>query len=80
MSVSSKQDFLNVNVFLQNNDLVVEMQDKLNKMQFLVDEYKKEVSKLRTKLCDEQYVNIELIDMVKALGGRFRPGLDIRNW
>lgn len=69
-----------LNVFMQNSDYVKQLEQERDEAIQRAAELKVKYQAISRKCTDEQYVNIELIDICKANGYRFRPGLDMRNW
>ena len=69
-----------LNVFMQNSDYVKQLELERDEAIERATEYKLKYQAMSRKCNDEQYVNLELIDICKANGFKFRPGVDIRSW
>lgn len=71
---------LNIHVFLTVEQRVQELERQTAEAVANAAEYKKKMQRYEMIACDEQRVNIELIDALKANGIRYRPSADMRTW
>ena len=71
---------LNIHVFLTVEQRVQELERQTAEAVANAAEYKKKMQRYEMIATDEQRVNIELIDALKANGIRYRPSADMRTW
>lgn len=71
---------ITLNVYLQNNDYVKQMELDLVNARIEAADWQLKYKQLSYKMADIQHQNLELIDICKVSGYRFRPALDITTW
>lgn len=71
---------LEVNVYLQNNDQMRMLEALLEDSRQQKVFWRERCKRLEIDLGREQVVNLEMIDLLKSYGFRYRPGLDISAW
>lgn len=70
----------NVNVYLQNNDFVRQLEAERDEALRQVASCVLRMGDLERRLVDEQHVNLQLIDLLRNHGIRYRPSADMRTW
>jgi hypothetical protein len=71
---------LEVNVYLQNNDHVRELEALLEDSRRQEAISRANCKAAETRLADALHINMELIDMLKAYGFKYRRNADMRSW
>lgn len=71
---------LDLNVYFQNNDYVKKLQAEIVAADGRAEEWKQKYKALQEHYCDVQRVNIEMSDILRYHGIKFREGLDERTW
>ena len=71
---------LTVHVFLTVEEHVQSLERQTAEANARADEYKKMMRRYEQIATDEQRVNLELIDTLKANDIRYRPSADMRTW
>lgn len=71
---------LKLNVYLQNNDYVKQLESERDEAIKRAEELEQKNSRLIIDLSYEQRVNLELVDLLRSKGIRYRESADIRNW
>lgn len=71
---------LEVNVYLQNNDHVRMLEALLEDSRKQEEVWHNRCRIAEMRLADEQHINLELIDLLKAYGFKYRGSLDMRTW
>lgn len=71
---------LTVHVVLTVEDHVKDLEQQAAEANARAEQYKKMMQRYEQIATDEQHVNLELIDTLKANGLRYRPSADMRTW
>ncbi|PKM73904.1 MAG: hypothetical protein CVU91_02325 [Firmicutes bacterium HGW-Firmicutes-16] len=71
---------LEVNVYLQNNDHVRELEALLEDSKRQEEIWRQHCKAAEMRLADAQHINMELIDMLKSYGFKYRRNADMRTW
>ena len=71
---------LTLNVYVQNNDEMNRMQRELLDAIRQKDEAILAMKRLEIEVVSEKQVNMELCDLLRANGIRFRKTAEMRNW
>ena len=71
---------LNIHVFLTVEEHVKDLERQTAEAIARADEYKKKMQRYEMIATDEQRVNLELIDTLRANGLRYRQSADMRTW
>ena len=71
---------LTLNVYLQNNDHVKQLEKERDEAIKRAEELKQKNDRLIMDMAHEQVVNLELVDLLKAHGVKFRKSADMRTW
>lgn len=69
-----------LNVFFQNNDYVHQLEQDRAEAEKRAEEWKRRCERLVIRVADEQRVNLELIELLKVHGVKYRPTSDMRTW
>ena len=69
-----------LNVFVQNNDYVRQLEQERALAEERAKEWKNKHDRLVVRCADEQRVNLELMDLLKAHGIRYKLSSDMRTW
>ena len=64
----------------QNNDYTKELERELAELKNEFGKLRQEVRRIEGKYADEMHVNLELTDLLRQHGIRFRQSADMRNW
>lgn len=71
---------LELHVYFQNNDFVKVLQEDRAEALKRAEEWKQKHDRTVIQCADEQRVNLELIDLLRSHGIRYRPSADMRTW
>lgn len=71
---------MEITVYLQNNDYVKSLETERDYALEELCKFKTQFKRLETRLGDAQRINIELVDLLRAHGIRFRPSSEISTW
>lgn len=71
---------LTVHVVLTVEEHVKDLERQTAEANARVDEYKKKMRRYEVIAADEQRVNLELIDTLRANDIRYRPSADMSTW
>lgn len=71
---------MKLTVFLQNTDFVKALEHEIEALRENIAAEKKRFQSLETKYANLQTVNMELTDLCRYHGIKFRPGVDLKTW
>lgn len=71
---------IKLKVYLQNNDYVRRLEADREESIKRAEEWNRKYDRLVVRCADEQRVNLELIDLLRSHGIRYRPFVDMRTW
>lgn len=73
-------DSITLNVFLQNSDYVRQLEHELSEVRAQLERMNERYINLQSSYANVSHVNLELVDMLKVHGIKFRKSADIRTW